>query len=45
MNVLSRLLERPVVGPIIERMRHRHVGQVLAIERGAYQPGSSSNHL
>ena len=36
MNVLSRLLERPVVGPIIERMRHRHVGQVLAIERGAY---------
>ena len=36
MNVLSRLLERPVVGPTIERMRHRHVGQVLAIERGAY---------
>ena len=23
MDVLSRLLERPVVGPIIERMRHR----------------------
>lgn len=35
MNVLARLLDRPA-GPIIERMRHRHVGQVLAIERSAY---------
>jgi len=36
MNVLSRLLDRPIIGPTIERMRHRHVGQVLAIEREAY---------
>lgn len=36
MNVLSRLLDRPITGPTIERMRHRHVGQVLAIERSAY---------
>jgi len=36
MNMISRFLDRPVVGPTIERMRHRHVGQVLAIERDAY---------
>ena len=36
MNVLARLLERPVGGPTIEPMRHRHVGQALAIERAAY---------
>ena len=36
MSVLARILERPSTGPSIEPMRHRHVGQVLAIERGAY---------
>ena len=36
MSVLARFLERPAVGPTIERMRHRHVGQILAIERSAY---------
>lgn len=36
MNMLSRLLDRPVTGPTLERMRHRHIGQVLAIERAAY---------
>ena len=36
MSVLARLLERPGTGPIIEAMRHRHVGQVLAIERAVY---------
>lgn len=36
MSVLARLLERPDTGPSIEPMRHRHVGQVLAIERSAY---------
>ncbi|MFV0309504.1 MAG: ribosomal protein S18-alanine N-acetyltransferase [Desertimonas sp.] len=36
MNVLSRLLDRPVEGPSIERMRHRHIGQVLAIEQVSY---------
>jgi len=35
-SVLARFLERPAVGPTIERMRHRHVGQILAIERSAY---------
>ncbi|MBA3605610.1 MAG: ribosomal protein S18-alanine N-acetyltransferase [Actinomycetota bacterium] len=35
MSVLARLLERPASGPVIEAMRHRHVGQVLAIERAA----------
>lgn len=36
MSVLARLLERPGMGPTIEPMRHRHVGQVLAIERSSY---------
>ena len=36
MSVLARFLERPSTGPSIEPMRHRHVGQVLAIERTAY---------
>ena len=37
MNMLSRLLDRPRSGGIvIEPMRHRHVGQALAIERTAY---------
>lgn len=36
MNVLSRLLDRPVEGPLIERMRHRHIGQILAIEQTSY---------
>jgi len=35
-SVLARFLERPRTGPSIEPMRHRHVGQVLAIERRAY---------
>ena len=35
--MLSRLLDRPWAGGIvIEPMRHRHVGQALAIERTAY---------
>jgi len=36
MSVLARFLERPSTGPSIEPMRHRHVGQVLAIEGTAY---------
>jgi ribosomal-protein-alanine N-acetyltransferase len=36
MSVLARFLERPVPGPVLEPMRHRHVGQVLAIEQSAY---------
>jgi len=35
--MLSRRLDRPRAGGIaIETMRHRHVGQALAIERAAY---------
>lgn len=36
MTVLARFLDRPVTGPTLEPMRHRHVGQVLAIERASY---------
>ena len=37
MSVLARLLDRAGAGgPIIEPMRHRHVGQILAIERASY---------
>ncbi len=37
MSVLARLLDRPAGGgPAIEPMRHRHVGQVLAIEQACY---------
>jgi ribosomal-protein-alanine N-acetyltransferase len=35
-SVLARLLERTDAGPAIEPMRHRHVGQVLVIERASY---------
>ena len=35
MSILAKLLERPAGGPVVEAMRHRHVGQVLAIERDA----------
>ena len=43
MSVLARLLDRAGAGePIIEPMRRRHVGQILAIERGSYpKPWSS----
>lgn len=36
MSVLARLIDRPVTGPTLERMRVRHVGQVLAIEQSCY---------
>ena len=37
MSVLARFLDRPAAGPpSIEPMRHRHVGQVLAIEQASY---------
>lgn len=37
MSVLARLLDRVGAGePIIEPMRHRHVGQILTIERASY---------
>jgi ribosomal-protein-alanine N-acetyltransferase len=37
MSVLARLLDRAGAGgPAIEPMRHRHVGQILAIERASY---------
>jgi ribosomal-protein-alanine N-acetyltransferase len=36
MSVLARFLERPASRPTIEPMRHRHVGQVLAIERRSH---------
>lgn len=36
MSMLARLLDRPSTGPTVERMRHRHLGQVLAIEQQAY---------
>ncbi len=37
MSVLARLLDRSGAGgPVIEPMRHRHVSQILAIERAAY---------
>jgi len=36
-SVLARLLDRAGAGePIIEPMRRRHVGQILAIERASY---------
>jgi ribosomal-protein-alanine N-acetyltransferase len=37
LSVLARLLDRAGAGePIIEPMRRRHVGQILAIERASY---------
>jgi [ribosomal protein S18]-alanine N-acetyltransferase len=37
LSVLARLLDRSGAGePIIEPMRRRHVGQILAIERSSY---------
>jgi len=37
MSVLARFLDRAGAGrPVIEPMRHRHVGQILAIERASY---------
>jgi ribosomal-protein-alanine N-acetyltransferase len=36
MSMLARLLDRPATGPTLERMRPRHLGQVLAIEQQAY---------
>ncbi len=37
MSVLARFLDRAPAGrPSIEPMRHRHVGQVLAIEQASY---------
>ena len=37
MSVLARFLDRPETGPpSIEPMRHRHVGQVMAIEDVSY---------
>jgi [ribosomal protein S18]-alanine N-acetyltransferase len=37
MSVLARFLDRAGAGgPNIEPMRHRHVGQILAIERASY---------
>jgi [ribosomal protein S18]-alanine N-acetyltransferase len=36
-SVLARFLDRAGAGgPVIEPMRHRHVGQILAIERASY---------
>jgi ribosomal-protein-alanine N-acetyltransferase len=37
MSVLARLLDRTGAGePTIERMRHKHVSQILTIERASY---------
>jgi [ribosomal protein S18]-alanine N-acetyltransferase len=36
-SILARLLDRPgAAGPEVEVMRHRHIGQILAIEQAAY---------
>jgi [ribosomal protein S18]-alanine N-acetyltransferase len=44
-SVLARLLDRAGAGePIIEPMRRRHVGQILAIERASY-PKPWSAHV
>jgi ribosomal-protein-alanine N-acetyltransferase len=41
-SVLARILDRPGDGPVIERMRTRHIGQIMAMERAAYpKPWSS----
>jgi hypothetical protein len=43
MSVLARLLDRSGAGgPVIEPMRHRHVGQILAIERATATATTSS---
>ena len=36
MSVLARFLERPASPPTIEPMRHRHISQVLDIERHSH---------